>query len=207
MATNKAQAKFNTFVEEKYIPLETKVKLIIVVLAISIPVALCYFFIYKPGFVKIESLNAQVVSVKKSIGKAKEAAKNLPKYEKKLAGTQLKFEETKVLLPKTKEIPNLLRGISDLGKDAGLDFLSFKPGAEIPKDFYSEIPIDISIRGPYHNLGYFLDQVSKLERIVTVDNITMGGPKKEGSEMLLNSKCKLKTYKFTGIKLATETGK
>jgi type IV pilus assembly protein PilO len=98
----------------------------------------------------------------------------------------------------------LLRSISDHGKSAGLDFLSFKPGAEIPRDFYAEIPVDISTKGPYHNMGFFLDQVSKLERLVTVNNIKMGSPKKEGSEMLLNSTCRLVTYRFTNTKLPSE---
>jgi type IV pilus assembly protein PilO len=110
-------------------------------------------------------------------------------------------------LPKTQEIPNLLRNISDLGRNAGLDFLTFTPGQEIPKDFYAEIPIDISIKGPYHNLGLFFDKVSKLDRIVTVNNITIDKPEQEGAEMMLNSSCKLLTYRFTNVKPEPKDGK
>ncbi|MBN4065559.1 type 4a pilus biogenesis protein PilO, partial [Desulfocapsa sp. AH-315-G09] len=116
--------------------------------------------------------------------------------------TETLFEETAKLLPKEKEIPRLLTDISARGRGSGLDFLTFKPGADVPKDFYSEIPIDIKVRGPYHNMGMFLDQVSKLDRIVTVSNITMGAPKKEGTEMLLDSNCRLVTYRFTNIKIS-----
>ena len=86
-----------------------------------------------------------------------------------------------------------------MGKGAGLDFVSFIPGAETPKDFYAEIPVNITIKGPYHNMGFFLDQVSKLERIVTVNNIKMGSPHKEGAEMMLNSTCRLVTYRYTNV--------
>jgi type IV pilus assembly protein PilO len=51
-------------------------------------------------------------------------------------------------------------------------------------------------------MGYFLDQVSKLDRIVTVDNIRMGSPAKEGGEVLLNSSCRLLTYRFTNSESA-----
>jgi len=105
------------------------------------------------------------------------------------------------LLPKEKEIPKLLKDISALGRNAGLDFLTFKPLADIPKDFYAEIPVTINVRGPYHNMGYFFDQVSKLERIVSVTNVKMSSPKKEGGEMLLNSDCQLVTYRFTNVEL------
>jgi type IV pilus assembly protein PilO len=111
------------------------------------------------------------------------------------------FLEMAVLLPKEKEIPKLLKDISALGQNVGLDFLTFKPLADIPKDFYAEIPVTINVRGPYHNMGSFFDQVSKLERIVSVSNVKMSSPKKEGGEMLLNSDCKLVTYRFTNVEL------
>jgi type IV pilus assembly protein PilO len=111
------------------------------------------------------------------------------------------FETTSVLLPKSQEIPNLLRNISDLGRSAGLDFISFVPGQEIPKDFYAEIPIDIKIKGPYHNLGVFLDKVSKLERIVSVNNIKTEKVEYENNEILLHSNCRLITYRFTNVKI------
>lgn len=107
-----------------------------------------------------------------------------------------RFEKISIVLPKTKEIPALLTAISDNGTSAGLDFNTFTPGNETPQDFYAEIPISIQVRGPYHNVGYFLDQVSKLERIVTVKDITMGGPQLMEGEMLLSSSCNLLTYRF-----------
>ena len=154
-----------------------------------------------------DRLEKQKVTLTTEVKKAKAAAKNLKKYQDEVAEAQKRFAQTAIVLPKKKEIPNLLRNISDLGKGAGLDFLSFKPGSEIPKDFYAEIPVDISIRGPYHNMGYFLDQVSKLNRIVTVNNIKMASPKKEGGEMLLNSTCRLVTYRFTNTQLTTDKNK
>ena len=105
------------------------------------------------------------------------------------------------MLPKTQEIPDLLRNISDLGKTTGLEFISFLPAQEIQKDFYAEIPINITLLGPYHNVGSFLDKVSKLDRIVTVDNIKMAQPKELTGEILLTSTCQLVTYRFTGQKL------
>jgi len=197
MATSTTASKFDTFIDEKYIPLSTKAKAAIVALAILVPVALFYFLYYQGQASKIKGLNTQITKAYQDLQKARKAARNLPKYKAEIEKTRKKFAEAAVVLPKTREIPNLLRSISDLGTNAGLDFLSFKPGKETPKDFYAEIPVDISIRGPYHNMGFFLDQVSKLDRIVSVNNISMGSPKMEGVEMLLKSKCRLVTYRFT----------
>lgn len=201
MAATTMNNKITAFIDEKYIPLDPKLKIGIALAAIILPVALCYFLVFQPNTEKIAALDKQITSLKGEVVKAKKAARDLPKHEKNLADTKKRFLETAAVLPKSQEIPNLLRTISDLGKSAGLDFLSFKPGGETPKDFYAEIPINISTKGPYHNMGYFLDQVSKMERLVTVNNIKMGSPKKEGGEMLLNSSCRLITYRFTNTEL------
>ncbi len=207
MAPAGSSAKFDTFLTKKYIPLERKVKILLAVVLLLLPVVLFYFLFFQPKQDKITKLQQQKAKLTTEVKKAKIAARNLKKYQDEVAEAQKRFAETAVVLPKRKEIPNLLRNISDLGKGAGLDFLSFKPGSEIPKDFYAEIPVDISIRGPYHNMGYFLDQVSKLDRIVTVNNIKMGSPKKEGGEMLLNSNCRLVTYRFTNTQVSTNDKK
>ena len=207
MAPAGSSTKFDTFLTKKYIPLERKVKILLAVLLFLLPVVLFYFLFFSPKQEKLTGLEKQKVTLTTEVKKAKAAAKNLKKYQDQVAEAQKRFAQTAIVLPKKKEIPNLLRNISDLGKGAGLDFLSFKPGSEIPKDFYAEIPVDISIRGPYHNMGYFLDQVSKLNRIVTVNNIKMASPKKEGGEMLLNSTCRLVTYRFTNTQLTPDPNK
>ena len=192
---------FATFIDDKYIPLDKKFKVAIAALLFILPVVLFYFFWFQPQQEKNNQLVTQRTTLKRDLQKAKTKAANRGKLQAELNATEERFAEASLLLPKEKEIPALLTNISALGRGAGLDFLTFKPQADIPKDFYSEIPVDIQVRGPYHNMGIFLDQVSKLDRIVTVSNITMGGPKKESGEMLLNSSCRLVTYRFTNKKL------
>lgn len=199
MATSRNLSKLDTFIDGKYIPLEKKYKIISAIAIVIVPVILCTLLLFKPANDKINILKKQKTSAEQEVARAKKAAATIEQHRAEKEKAREAFETLATLLPDKKEIPDLLRSISDHGKGAGLDFISFKPGGEIPKDFYAEIPIDITIRGPYHNLGYFLDQVSKLDRIVTVNNIKMGGAKQEGNETLLNSSCKLLTYRFTNL--------
>ena len=197
----KSNGKLTAFIDERYIPMRSKIKVVIVLLLVAIPVAVFYFTFFQPNTKKIQSLKAKVASVEKKLVEVKKKAANLAKFEKELEIAQTKFFEKAALLPNEKEIPQLLKDISSLGRTAGLDFLTFKPLADVPKDFYAEIPVTINVRGPYHNMGFFFDQVSKLERIVTVSNVKMSSPKKEAGEMLLKSDCRLVTYRFTDIPL------
>ncbi len=198
---------FATFIDEKYIPLDKKLKITIAVVLFLLPVVLFYFALFQPQVKESNRLAKEKASIIKKLQAAKIKAANEGKLKEELAAMEQLFEETATLLPKEKEIPSLLTNISALGRGSGLDFLTFKPIAEIPKDFYSEIPIEIKVRGPYHNMGSFLDQVSKLDRIVTVANINMGGPKKDAGEMLLESSFRLVTYQFTNKKLADPNDK
>lgn len=205
MKTN--NAAITTFIDEKYIPLAPRIKLGIAVGIILLPLVIFYFAYFQQKNETIQNLNKQRVTLKKQIESVKLKAANLAQFKKELEEAQEQFDETSILLPKESEIPKLLTDISALGRNAGLDFLTFKPLADIPKDFYAEIPVTINVRGPYHNMGYFFDQVSKLARIVSVSNVKMSSPKKEGGEMLLNSDCQLVTYRFTNVELPKEPKK
>ncbi len=192
---------FSTFLDGKFIPLSPKVKLGITAAILLLPLVAFYFAFYQPKTKMINNLHNQQSKIEKEIKEVQEKAADLAKFEEELKVAEAKFLEKSVLLPKGKEIPKLLKDISALGRTAGLDFLTFKPQADVPKDFYAEIPVTINVRGPYHNMGYFFDQVSKLERIVSVSNVKMASPKKEAGEMLLKSDCQLVTYRFTNVEL------
>jgi len=198
---------FANFLDKKYIPLERKLKLLVVVLIFALPAAAFYFLFLQSNLTEIEQLTVKESNLQRELQKVKTQAKNLPKLQAELAMVQVEFEKKSALLPREKEIPQLLRDISALGTNAGLDFLQFKPLPSVPRDFYDDIPVAINVRGPYHSVGSFFDRVSKLERIVSVTNIRMSSPKLEAGEMLLNSDCQLVTYQFTNKELPKDPKK
>ncbi len=107
-----------------------------------------------------------------------------------------KLAEALEKLPDKEEIPSLLQKVSDLGKDAGLEFLLFKPGAPVPKDFYAEVPLEMQVLGRYHDLATFFDKVGRLDRIVTIQDSDFANPKVEESGVKLTVSCRAVTFKF-----------
>jgi type IV pilus assembly protein PilO len=202
-----SNAAIATFLDQKYLPLELKYKIAIAVGLLLLPIILFYFVIFQPNNEKITGLTKQQQGLEQQLQVVRKTIQDRSKLQRELNDVKTVFEETSKLLPKDKEIPKLLSDISSLGRNAGLDFITFKPQTDIPKDFFDEIPIDIDVIGPYHNVGFFFDQISKLDRIVSVSNVKMGSPKKEGNDMLLNSNCKLLTYRFTGIEHSKKSNK
>jgi type IV pilus assembly protein PilO len=100
------------------------------------------------------------------------------------------------LLPETREIPELLTQISQLGLSAGLEFRLFKPEPEKPADFYAEVPVSLAIIGPFHDLARFFDHLSKLSRIVNVTDIKISLAKGSGDAQTLTTNCLLTTFRF-----------
>ena len=162
-------------------------------------VAIFGYFFYWPKFEQIGSLTTKLANLEKKLATAKRNAADLKKFQAKMKEAEVQFNMAMKKLPEKEEIPSLLTSISDAGQAVGLDFLLFQPKSEKKKEFYAEIPVAISLRGDYHNLAIFFDQVARLNRIVNIENITMNRAKGKGkgpSNGELTAKCTAITYKF-----------
>jgi len=113
----------------------------------------------------------QEVQLKQSFeAKAKKAA-NLDALKRQMADMKQSFGDMLRRLPNKTEVAALLVDISQQGLAAGLEFQLFKPGKEIPAEFYVELPIKIKVTGTYHQFGQFVSGVADLPRIVTLHDI------------------------------------
>ena len=192
----KIQAGLEKFLDSKVSRLDVKQKMLIAVAACILPCVAFFFLAYSPKTSEIKTLETQKAGIEEEIRKVEKIAADLEKHKAEMAEVQRQFAEASLLLPDEKEIPSLLSTISGQATASGLDVLSFKPLAEKPQQFYAEIPVDIGVQGSYHNVGIFLDKISKLPRVVSVNNIKMDSPKQMGGEMILNSTFQLVTYRF-----------
>ncbi len=125
-------------------------------------------------------------------GKQKQAA-NLPALKQQLADINQTFGDLLKRLPNQTEVAELLVDISQQGLGAGLEFDLFRPGAEQPRDYYVDLPIQLRVRGSYHELGNFISGISDLPRIVTSHDIKMSPSQKVG-ELVLEATAK--TYRY-----------
>lgn len=196
MKFEKISQPIDAFLDGKIAKLPKPQKIAFAAALIVLPLVLFYFLVYSPKSTQIQNLRHKETSLKTQLASLKRKTRELPKFEKEKHLAEMEFKAVSVLLPKRKEIPSLLTNISGLGTNSGLDFLSFRPNREIRKKFYAEIPVNIQVHGHYNDVGYFLDQISKLQRIVTVSNIRMGSPKRQGDEILLNTSFNLVTYRL-----------
>ncbi len=99
-------------------------------------------------------------------------------------------------LPDARQIPDLVRRISTIGKKIGLEFLLFQPLPEVKRAFYAEVPVKLKVEGSYHEVATFFDRVGKFSRIVNVRDIHMHTPIERSGRMVLTIEGTAVTYRF-----------
>lgn len=156
-----------------------------------------YFLSFKRGKEKIAQLQNQLKNSQNRLAVLKNKANQLEKFTKELAEAERSFKLAMQALPDKKEIPSLLANVSQSGHDAGLEFLLFEPKPEQLKNFYAEIPVQMQVKGGYHDVGRFFEAVAGLPRIVNIRDITIA-PKTAGEPLVTS--CKAVTYKFVETK-------
>lgn len=109
------------------------------------------------------------------------------------------MDELKVALrelPENREIPGLLRSIDKLGKNVGLEVRRFQPLDENVRQYVAEVPVALEVEGDYHQVASFFDRLSKMNRIVYVEDIEMSNPVERGGNIYLTVTGKVVTFRF-----------
>lgn len=181
---------------EKALNLPAYQRALIVLLIMAAFAVGFYFMFYQPQLERHTSLIEKRDAAAVQLRKNQKIAGNLAVYKAEYEKMQVKLENALAELPLEREIPKLLTRVGDLAKEKGLEVLRFKPSGEVTKGFYAEVPVELKLSGSYHQAGAFFDAVSKMKRIVNIQNLTMGGAKEVDGRMALNIDCRALTYRF-----------
>jgi len=181
---------------DRILELPTRQKLGLLMGIIILLVVFDYFFFYTRFSVRISELRQEVDAARTELEKKKAIAANLPQLQAQLATLQGRFREAMSQLPDQKEIPKLLTDISNKARESGLDVLLFRPRAENPQDFYAEVPVDVALRGGFHNMVGFFDEVGRLNRVVNITNIEMKNPKTGDDQVTIDAITVVTAFRF-----------
>ncbi len=163
---------------------------------ILVIVGLDWTFLYSPLSIRIFDLEEQIKNARIERIRKKNLTRDSAKLKEKLGELNLMLKKAVAQLPDRKEIPELLSSISGRAREAGLEILIFRPQGENLRDFYAEIPVDIVVRGGFHNVVTFFDEVGRLNRLVNIRNIEMRNPEVKGSKMSVQTSTQAITFRF-----------
>lgn len=153
-----------------------------------------YYYDVQPQREALEASRLQETDLRRSFETKADKAANLELYKEQLGEMRKRFAALRMQLPSQTEIPGLIVDISQTGLASGLEIDLFKPGGEVNRDFYSEKPITLRVRGTYEELARFVSGVAALPRIVTLQGITIAPV--SSTELAMDATAK--TYRYLG---------
>ncbi len=183
--------------------LPTPKKVLILVLILCAMAGLYLWRFFLPSQQELGAAQSEGIKLENELNNSRAIARDLQKYNEQVAKLNEELRNALTQLPNEKEIPEILKTISSLGKESNLEFTLFKPRPEQPQQFFANVPIDLVALGNYHNVGIFFDKVSKLPRIINVVDFNLTRAKetkdlkgKSEKDTLLKTSCMISTYRF-----------
>ena len=102
----------------------------------------------------------------------------LAEIERQLASLKQQLEIERKIVPDEKEVPGFMKMMNAEAARAGVELRRYTAKPSESKDFYTELPFEVELDGPYYSMLNFFDNVGKLERIVNVSGLQVATTKK-----------------------------
>ncbi|HEX4386949.1 MAG TPA: type 4a pilus biogenesis protein PilO [Myxococcales bacterium] len=175
-------------------PLGTKLGVVAGLVA-ALTFANWYFFI-DPDQTAITQRQATLRGLEDELIQKQSIANNLAQFKHEKEILERRLAQALTELPNEANIDDLIRSLSEIGTKSGLVINSIDPAPEVKQSFYASIPVVMSVTGNYHEIGVFLDAISKLARIVNVTNIKMNGAKTVNEKLVVQATYIATTFRF-----------
>ena len=195
---------------ESIFKLPTPKKVLILVGILCVIAGLYLYVFFMPWQDSMNVAKGELSKLTKELNESRAITRDLQKFKEQVDRLNGELKDALTQLPNEKEIPEILKSISSLGKESNLEFTLFRPKPEVPQQFYAQVPIELTVLGNYHNIGIFFDKVSKLPRIINVVDFNMTRAKdvkgRSESEVLVKTSCMINTYRFIEQKREEKKG-
>jgi len=166
------------------------------VVAVLILIAVGFYFVFYQGVSdELSRLESAHVRLQQDLVGFKDKHANYIRDIEELNRRRARQKEQLRILPPTTEMSSFLNDINKLGDLCGLILVRVVPKAEEGHGFYSSIPVDLDIQGTYHQITKFFYGVGQLERIINLENISLGGPRAVEGDVILNVNVKATTFR------------
>jgi len=159
-----------------------------------------WYFQHQPHMEQMAQLHQQITTKQDELEKHKKIAAQYDTFKAQVASLEAELLTLLKLLPESKEIPDLIRQISDLGVRTGLQINLIRPQPEQRKEFYAEVPITVRVKGSYHAAARFFDALARLPRVVSVSDVQIEANTQE-------TQCLATTYRFLDEEEANEAAR
>lgn len=101
----------------------------------------------------------------------------LKDMERQLANLKQQLDIERRIVPDDKDEDGFIESMNAEAVKAGVELRRYVAEPVSAKEYYTEVPFEMDLDGPYYSMLNFFDRVSKLERIVNVSNLLVASTK------------------------------
>jgi type IV pilus assembly protein PilO len=105
-------------------------------------------------------------------------APKLKDMERQLANLKQQLEIERRIVPDEKEVDGFIKMLDAEALKAGIEIRRYTAQPVSNREFYTEVPFELELDGPYYSVLNFFDRVGKLERIVNMSNLLVATTRK-----------------------------
>ena len=149
-------------------------------------IAVAYFVVFYGDLAS--SITAEKKKEEKLRSELSDARKAEFAYQQdltELSQRQQHQRELVKILPTETEYPAFLSAVQNVANVSGVGLTAWSPMPEAPDQFYSRVPMKLTLRGRYHQVAKFFHGVGQLDRVINMENIALTEPKKEGEDIVV----------------------
>jgi type IV pilus assembly protein PilO len=149
-----------------------------------------FFFVFKAQREENAQAQTRLDAKLKENAELESYVPKLKEIEVQLVNLKQQLEIEQRIVPDEKSVDAFMRMIDGEAGKAGVEIRRYTAKPTAAKEYYTEVPFDVELDGPYYSMLNFFDRVGKLERIVNVSNLLVASVRKPA-----DAKTK-KTYQY-----------
>jgi type IV pilus assembly protein PilO len=147
-----------------------------------------------PAQASIDQRQQQLTALRTEIDRGLATARRLPEFRKEIAGLEQQLEWLRAVLPEEQDVADLLRRVQGMATQSNLTIRGFTPRAVARRQMHMEWPIGLQLEGTYHNLGDFLERISRFPRIINVGDIRIRAREGATGPNTITAECTATTF-------------
>lgn len=154
-----------------------------------------YFSVYTPLAEDIAAAEAQRAGLTQQRQQAQDRHREYLAVRSELDGRAAIDRQNKRVLPERTEMPAFLQDLNRIAELSGLRIEVVEPRPEVEEPKFVKVPVQLKLRGSYHQLVKFFYNVSRLDRAISMENIRLGTPRVTGEDVALEVSVRATTYR------------
>ena len=174
-----------------------------VVATIAIAGVGAFWYLYaSPAQAQLATKRAAVAKLQTQIKEGLATAKRLPEFRREVTVLEAQLDRLRTVLPEEQDVADLLRRVQAMATQSNLKISGFTPAAVTRREMHAEWPIGLKLEGNYHDIGAFLERVSKFPRIINVGAIHIAARAEQTSLNTVTAECTAMTFVLVNEKPA-----